>query len=459
MTKHKVSDANKATVIVSDGNDQETRLDFAGPDSAKLYISKSLGLSARKAKKSVHPDPNDADTTIAEYLFVISEQRQFERACTVMVTNGAPQVGLRKERVQMTRRGIQDTQAGISQSSADETGIGWLTFWTLPEGHVDSAAIIAAGQDANVPSWMLERIRGRTPRSAWQNATQLGAKGVVSANQDNEPSSVKARYLTREPEEGIRLIIREVQDADEVRVSVTNVAITLLSGDRMTWELTDEAETTLSDQAKREAERLMEEMEGKMDRAANRVAGSKIRQLILSWLNRVYRVCVRGTGGVYFVPRPTDEIEAGMVEEELIAIRNWIASEAVTGLFTTVELFNTASTDISGFADAAIEEVKAEIEDVAQRLKDWQAKDTMNAGSLAYSAGTQVDRLEELSTKVDLLKSVLGDELEIASLMIEEARKQARNVVADANVGIQEAKAQREAKKTGTAKDRASRAL
>lgn len=335
----------------------------------------------------------------------------------------------------------------LNLAAADAAGAGrsnvrgWLTWWTIHEAERKEADLTTAGKTAGIPDWMLQRLKGRNPRSAWTDATQLGAKGRPSASIPTDPEGSSARYLTRDVNDSVRALVREVNDRRGEKVSAETVAQIFLIGDQFRANVLD------SSAAKPEIERLLTKMSGDMAAALGNVDDGRIRAVILTWLEQHFRICVRGTGGVYFIPRPPDSRFAEEIEQELLSIRAWVNTDPVSSLFSIVEVQPGGATTLDVFTKSAIEEIQGELSEVVNNLDRWQRNERMNAGSMAYSTDQMVLRVDSISEKASYLISSLGEEVAVVSALLEQVRKRAKGMRDEAQNEVDSAKAARHAAK------------
>ena len=318
---------------------------------------------------------------------------------------------------------------------------GWLTWWTIHEAERKESELVQAGTTANVPDWMLERLKGRTIKAAWMEATQLGAKGKPSASIATDPDGSIARYLVRDVNDATRALVREVIDRRGERASSETVAQIFLLADKLRANILDNGP------AKPEIEKLIARMSDDMAAYEGQVDDGRIRAVILTWLERCHRICVRGTGGVYFVPRPADDKLAGMVEEELLSIRGWVNTDPVNSLFSIVEVQAGGATTLEVFTKSAIEEIRSELGDVVNNLERWSQNSAMNAGSMAYSADQMLLRVDSIGEKADYLISALGEEVAVVSSLLQQVRNRAKGMRDEAQSEVDTGKAQRAASK------------
>lgn len=314
---------------------------------------------------------------------------------------------------------INSTQNAPNLTS---TARGWLTWWTIPEGELLAQDVHSSAIDASIPSWMSDRISGRTHRSAWLSATQLGAKGTPSQTTPLDPPESRSRYLSRSLNEESRAIVRETIDpAGEVVTSKT-LAVVYLLGTRFEWQTSDDYHYAYQP-IQAEIGQLMADMESRFSSTVGKVDSGRIRALVLAWLQRNHRVCVRGTGGVYFVPMPPDDFWREQTEAELRSLHTWITSAPVQGLFSIVELHSTGATTMDTISTSAIEEIKAELTEVDGRLTEWSTNTKMNAGSRMFSSDKMIERLDQIEAKQEMLQAALGEEMGVISIMLEQVRR------------------------------------
>ena len=342
--------------------------------------------------------------------------------------------------------------------------IGWLIWWTIHQGAYDEGRLKLAASDARVPAWMADRIRGRTEKSAWTVATQLGAAGSPSANLPGEDGGVRCRYLVRDIdfETPTRAIVREVINRSEERVSSETVALVRLWIGELIHEIIPDLPTDLLP----ELSQLIEGMRDRMALLKGKVGDAKARSLLLDYLARRYRICVRGSGGVYLIPRPSRPSLAVQIEGELIALRDWVSGEPLGSLFSIVELTDAGATTVDIFVQSAVEELRSDIQDIDDRLGGWAANAKMNAGSRGFSAREMMKRCAAVAEKMAALEDALGEEVGTTREMLDLVQRKAQRMQRGSAIVIGRAKAKRErereakdgGQKTGTAKARAKKA-
>lgn len=345
---------------------------------------------------------------------------------------------------------------------------GWLVWWSILGNERNVDDLKRSAIDAGLDMKTIDRITGRSSKTAWQNATQLGARGKPSRAFAFDPQSSTARYLVRDLKPESRALIREVINGEGEKVDSYQVATIyhLNSGIEFALDTFAIANKAGEHAAKLEAEikRTIGEMKAVMDVMVGSVDDSKIRNILLDWLRSVHRVCVRGTGGVYYIPRPSAAVGLpSAIEAELIAWRSFINGDPVNSTFSIVEITNQGATTIGDFAKSAIEEMREEIEEIEANLAKWAANGNMNDGSKMYSSQTMIEKAQQLIEKGNYLADSLGEELFVMVKLAEVAEKKARAmnqastsvVEADrmAKVATKAPKAEGE-KKSGTAAKR-----
>lgn len=354
----------------------------------------------------------------------------------------------------------------INSKPGPKKKLGWLIWWTVHQANHPESDLKTAGAQASIPTWMVDRIKGRSPKSAWMAATQLGARGHPSTNLPGEGSKTRARYLSRDinMETPTRAIVREVTNEWDERVGSETVGLVRLWMDN----LTDEVVAAPPD-LEPELRRVLDQMALDMSLLQGKVGDSKVRSLLLDWLQKRHRICVRGSGGVYLVPRPKSKAKAAEIEAELLAVREWVSNPPIGSLFSIVELTASGATTVDVFVQSAVEEIRAELEGVEGRLETWAANDGMNAGSKMFSAGEMAKRCEAIAEKIAALKEALGEEVGVTEAMLDLVRAKAEGMHASSTIVVEtaarerkrEAEARGEAegngKKAGTARQRAKK--
>lgn len=345
---------------------------------------------------------------------------------------------------------------------------GWLVFWSIVEAERQVADLKAAAASAGLGQVTIDRITGRSSKSAWLNATQLGARGVNSRTFDFDAKGSTARYLVRDLKSESRALIREVINGEGERVDSYQVATFYHLNSGIEFALNQvaieqAAQGVAADAVKLETEvrKVLSEMRATMSRMLGMVDDNKIRQILQTWLEDNHRICVRGTGGVYFVPRPSDANHAQAIEDEMIGLRSWVNGDAIKSTFSIVEIATGGATTVGDFTRSAIEEVAAEVAEINSKISGWETNPNMNDGSKMFSAQTMVDRADRILEKVQYLVDSLGEEMFVVAKLAEDAKKRALSMHQTSAVSVEAsrvtkvaAKASAPEKKSGTAKER-----
>jgi hypothetical protein len=341
------------------------------------------------------------------------------------------------------------------QSNGTGTGrkLGWLVWWTIEGKDLDTSLVVQAAKDAGIPGWLISRISGRGEKAAWMVSTQTGVKGIERPRSSTDPLDATIRYMTKDVNPECRAIVREVLDPANKLVGSTTVAQVFFTTDpanRFQFLLLPSANAM-------EVTDIVQAMAQDYQARIGVTDYGRVRALIIDWLLRANRVTVRGSGGVYLVPRPKDQVVADQVQAELVSLATWISATPIASLFSIVEVSDQGATTVQVFQKAAIDELKAEMDLIDANLTKWAKNPNMNAGSMAYSAGTMLDRVDELTKKTEALIDALGEEIGIVQIGMAQIQKRAKAVQYAAQFEVdqyQATKAQAElaAKKAGVTK-------
>jgi hypothetical protein len=339
--------------------------------------------------------------------------------------------------------------------------IGWLTWWTLRKGEYSLADVQNSADDLNVDSYIQNRLKGRSRESAWKRATQLGAAGMPIPSSD---PMVTRRLVTRNAVPGdssIRCLVIEETDTgassnEEWVTSYTAAVLELASGVfRVEWServRQDSHYSTIVD--------AVNSMQDTMFQIEGRIDDGRIRAAVLGWLEQHHRITVRGAGGVYLVPCSHTWLTQEQMETEMLAIRDWL--KTIDSPFSVVAMTEAGAHSIEDFVEDAVTEIKTELKAIDDKVKKWEGNANMNDGSRSYSAGTQLERMAEITKKVEVLKDSLGEEIGVVDEMVSLVKARISAMAVNASNGITASKAKRarerakkaEGKKSGTAAKR-----
>lgn len=313
-------------------------------------------------------------------------------------------------------------KAGVTTTANDSQPFGFLTWWTVEQGNRDIDDLREQADAAKVPSWIVDSLSGAKPETAWLRATQLGSKGVASASDGNS----MARFLVRDAGDRIRILIREIVDENNVAVSLDQMGVLTMKGDGIEFEAS--AANSVYTAHEKEVNAVITAMRDDLYDRIGKIDDNRIRSLILRWLSRRFRVCVRGTGGVYFIPVPRDPSDAQDLMSEIQSLRLWMSSSHL-GTFSIVALQPGGATTIEDFQESAIEDLKGEIEEVQSNIARYASQANMNAGSQMFSANTQVERLDQIREKMETLTEALGSKVGTVQGMLDIVRQRAFDMV------------------------------
>ena len=312
-------------------------------------------------------------------------------------------------------------KAGISTANAEQP-FGFLTWWTVNQGNRDIDDLREQADAAKVPSWIIDSLSGAKPETAWLRATQLGSKGIASSSNGNQ----MARYLVRDAGDRIRILVREIIDENNVSVSIDQMGVLTMKGDGIDFE--PSTQNSVYATYAKEVSAVLTHMRDDLYDRIGKIDDNRIRSLILRWLSRRFRVCVRGTGGVYFIPVPRNPDDAADLMQEIQSLRLWMSSSKL-GTFSIVSLQPGGATTIEDFQESAVEDLKSEIEEVNANIARYAQQPNMNAGSQMFSANTQVERLDQIKEKMETLMDALGAKVGTVQGMLEIARQRAKEMV------------------------------
>jgi len=330
---------------------------------------------------------------------------------------------------------------------------GFLVWWTIHQGVYDLTNLQVKSSSPEFPMAIRNLLTGAEPKTAWLKATQLGVKGSPSATHNPD---IAARFLTRDVGDGLRAVIREEIDKDGKAVSTQQLALLGYDDQDPCISATVQRFYDPKDIAQ-ELITLIEAMSANMGNRTGKIDDTKVRSALLRWLELKHRVCVRGTGGVYYIPLTAATFNA--VREEVVAVRTWVKDCAV-GTFSVVQLTKDGATSINDIQESAVAEILAELATVNDSLDQYANSQGMNHGSRMYSASTQVEKVATLKAKAKHLEEALGDVILKVQVKLDMTEKRAVQMRHEAALVVQSEKVQRESKrsqkgrKSGTAIDR-----
>lgn len=293
--------------------------------------------------------------------------------------------------------------------------VGYLVFWTIPTlSAIDVKKLNTDAITLGCP-YPIGGIKPRDSKSAWKNATQIGARGIVSAKMQTDDDETESVYLVKNAGGDVRLLIRETVNAAHEVVDTETVAS--LYHAKSGFEYAIQPALRLDAEKHQEVLNIIDGMENEYQAFLGSVGDDRIRSALSSWLVTRHRVTVRGSGGVYFIPRPSSDNEASVLEDELDSVRQWVNS--FSGTFSIVEMNKSGLNTHKDILNAGINEVKDELEQINGRLKKWSNNPKMNAGSRAISAEMVSESIEKLGKQIQALEAAFGEELETITSMLQ----------------------------------------
>jgi len=360
-------------------------------------------------------------------------------------------------------------QATATAGNSQDRIIGYLTWWTIHKGAYSVSDLYGAAVAAGLGDYITSRIKGRDPKSAFFAATQTGTRGkLIDSTSDTEE-----RLITKEAEPNAKsaqprraLVHQVTRRATEIRDVVSSKTAAVVEFAPHTAAL---CRTKVAPWAHLNSD-VMDAI-GRIEDAVLQLVGTiddgRIRTILIGWLKLKYRIAVRGTGGVYFVPAPSDPQHRTRLEQELMAVRQWMLS--IDAPFSVVALNESGALSMDDFVQDAIGEIEDELNDVAQKLDTWDANRQMNAGSKKFSSETQAKRITALRGKVQTLKESLGERIGVVDAMVQLLVNRTRDMVEESTAVVKADRASREkakqekratvkGKKAGTAASRAKKA-
>jgi hypothetical protein len=274
--------------------------------------------------------------------------------------------------------------------------LGHLVWWSLPEqADMNVTAVLTAAEQAELPEWLRKQVRGTTARSAFRLGTHIESTGLPGTVLLADEVGCTTRYLTRRAADEV-LLVREVLDVKGKRVRMTQMGEARLANERFQYEL----ERVVTNGLMAEVEGIFRDLRAEMRKYLDNIHTNTVRTIVQNWLEKANRVCLRGTGGVYFVP--------GEDSRELVQVRDWIMSSPIEGCFSICEMWSGGANSTDDLTKSAVAELQAEIDEINGRLVEYAKNPSINDGAKMYSGKTQINRIGNLLAKLDSLEASLG---------------------------------------------------
>lgn len=334
--------------------------------------------------------------------------------------------------------------------------IGWLTWWTIRKGSYNVAPLRRAAQDAGLDDYVVSRIRGRDEIAAFLAAVRTGSAGVPIPS----PAGEAWRLITREADtqgstaEGrtIRALVLQKTNPNsgEIEDVVSAHTLAILTADTRRGRIS--VNWANPNDINEYVERKVQEMQVKMEQNIGTIDDGRIRTIVIGWLRERHRISVRGTGGVYFVPAPIDMDEKKERQDEMVSMRDWMAT--IGSPFSIVAFNERGALSLNDFVQDAVGEIEDELKDISEKLAGWAQNTRMNAGSLMFSTNTQVSRMKNIRDKIKALKESLGEAVGTVDEMYHMLHRQATGMQEKASAEVDEAQKAKTAKKAEKAKSK-----
>lgn len=301
----------------------------------------------------------------------------------------------------MTKQGMK-TEVLTSPYADLLKRYGHLIWWTVHQGIYETSNLVEAAKQVSLPEPISELLTGAKGKTAWEKATNLRTQAIVT--KVDPITKQQTSYTTRDAEGGMRLLIKEDIDQQNVKLCAIQVGVLQYDGgfkfepDSPYWPMQNEVDEVLYTMEKRYYERL------------DRVDDTKLRVALLNWLKTHFRVPVRGNGGIYFVPRRESDERNQDFNLEVMSIKRWLDNCSL-GTITAIEVTATETTTIDDIVQSAVDEIREEITEVETKLQQYRDSAGMNAGSRAEAAKSQVKRVDTLIEKIQALEVSLGEKV------------------------------------------------
>jgi len=172
--------------------------------------------------------------------------------------------------------------------------IGQILWYTVSEMSATREQIQDSLSKSGLPERYLPKLI--SVRDAFRKATTLIEKKKISIDPDNKKYlNILVREVKSSDDVLIRQVVREIVDAQNVRLEYTPVANLKLEGEIYSDEAIEQLNAYEYDALKNTFEDFK--------RAKNEYDGRRIREIVQNILGDCYPVALRPSGGVHFVPQ------------------------------------------------------------------------------------------------------------------------------------------------------------
>lgn len=306
------------------------------------------------------------------------------------------------------------------QNLSNVQSFGFIVWWSLHQKVHNLLDLRQKGQ--NLPDAITKSLIGEKPDGAFRKAVSLRKKQYKV----EESTDKVSYYVTDRAGDGYTLA-RETIDSKGVEIGLIQVGSIFLEGFDVRF-----SPTGYYTQYKSEVDDLIAHFQSELNKRTGQVDDTRLRTLLLSWLDANHRVALRPTGGVYLIPLTSKGAQRDKIYSELVNVRDWIASCGM-GELSSIEVFPTVATSKQSIVTAAIEELNQELSTIEDRLHSYEKSVNMNAGSRMYSSGTQLDAVKAVKAKIAVLKDagLMELQIDLAERVLRNATTKNSNALAD----------------------------
>lgn len=206
----------------------------------------------------------------------------------------------------------------------DTEKFGYLVWYSIPDVSAPYGALMDLAQATGYPA---DCVPGRPKaRNSWEKATNTGERGVdvtppqhisdqVERDYGVKPQvRLKTRRIDSSAPRLVRHLVREavISAADRPKKQLDMGTVAVMEFNTATGTARSTALHDNAGYSNGDVTRVLSDMDAKMAAQMNKADGGEIRYGIRELLAQQYRVCLRGTGGVYFVPATVDGAEQAL---------------------------------------------------------------------------------------------------------------------------------------------------
>lgn len=270
------------------------------------------------------------------------------------------------------------------------------------------------------------------PRHAWEKATNLGARGrkaqappdmVRQCLRDYgvEPT-VKFKTVTvnGSAPHMVRHIVREavISEAGRPEKQLSMDTVAVLTFDTGTGRADFQEIRDPEGWVNGSVYNLLQELTAETARLMDHPDGARIRYGVREALDTHYKVCLRGTGGVYYVPNLGNLPDLQALRNYINALDSYIAPEAVNrascSLVTLIDDDNGRQI-LDQAEKALIEELRAELADIYRKAHSIIGG--KSKGKVREQVQNQaVEALDRITQTLGVFRENLGRDLEALDL-------------------------------------------